>query len=558
MLEKVFPTALRGAGATGTFVLAFLLAALVTAGVAGATTVTISGSMEGGLQIAPGTTVYGGYDFSVAGNNAADTVALTNGSVSITGPCKGGSDNGQQETLTISLADDQETVSDSQWYPTGDHSAGAGYQGSTTSSLCPGGTLDASHGATFSLDVAASNTARSVNVRFHYRTTGAGNWSGQKTVSPSALPQTTTSTTTPTTTTQSSTTTTTTQSTTTTTTTTTQTTTTTPQQTTTTTPQQTTTTTQQTTTTPQQTTTTQAAPSCAPGSTMTSSGTCVYPTECSSGATYQNGACVYPTQCPSGTTLQNGACVFPLQCPSGTTLQNGQCVQQMLTATCPSGTTLQNGQCVQPQSCPSGSTQQNGQCVTPQACPAGTITLQDGQCVTPPKTSAPAPLLPAPAAKAPATAPVAVRQPAPSASDRGLTISLTERDQSGGGRYTAGPLAAGLGDVLAYRIVLGNTSNGAMLAQVTDTGCQVSPGGKTLSQSGILIRPSESVSFDCWHKLALPVTYTNTATAVVGSSAGIVAGPVSGRVVANVQVLGAKKTLHTKAKKARKTAPMHR
>ena len=135
------------------------VAALIGAAIAGATTVTISGSMEGALQIKPGQTVSAGYDFTIPGNNSADAVSFTNGSVTISGPCKGGSDNGQQQTLTISLPDYQQTASDGQWYPSGDQSSSAVWQGSTTSSFCPGGFLDASQGADFSIDVASSDTS---------------------------------------------------------------------------------------------------------------------------------------------------------------------------------------------------------------------------------------------------------------------------------------------------------------------------------------------------------------------------------------------------------------
>src|SRR5690349_1858571 len=105
-------------------VIAFAMLALTMAlaGVAAAATLTVSGSMEGALQIKPGDVVSGGYDFTIPGGSGMNTVSFTGGSVSITGPCKGGVDSGKSVTLTINLPDYTTTVNGGggAWYPSGD------------------------------------------------------------------------------------------------------------------------------------------------------------------------------------------------------------------------------------------------------------------------------------------------------------------------------------------------------------------------------------------------------------------------------------------------------
>lgn len=161
--------------------------ALFTTGFAKADSVAISGSMEGALKVPYGSTMHAGYDFSVPGNNESDTVSVSDAKVRITGPCVGGADDGQTETITMDMPDVKTSFADASWYPSGSESDPSVWQGSAVSHACPGGELDASKGATFKAWFDATKTAP-LAVRFHYKLNGAGSWSGTASVAPSPPP----------------------------------------------------------------------------------------------------------------------------------------------------------------------------------------------------------------------------------------------------------------------------------------------------------------------------------------------------------------------------------
>ena len=194
------------------------LVALVVPGVALANEVSISGSMEGSIQISQGDFVAGGYIFNFQGAHPAATVAVANASVVFVGKCSNGSSD---NTLTIPLSPGpyQVAANDNSSIPTGDESSPASFQGSVTAHPCGGsGTLDASKGATFSGDLQSDVTANQIQIKFHYRdpaAKGKGNfdcsspssgslgadvcgasWSGTISTQPDQLPVTPTITTT--------------------------------------------------------------------------------------------------------------------------------------------------------------------------------------------------------------------------------------------------------------------------------------------------------------------------------------------------------------------------
>jgi hypothetical protein len=150
--------------------LAWLL--LVVAGGAGATTIGISGNMDGSIEIANGDYVAAGYSFSVPGAHPEGYYTLADASVTIHGPCS----NGGSDLVVIQLPTPIEAyyvpAKSSKWFPTGDLDSTASYQGSTlVSGICGGtGTLEpGAGGASFSADVHSTDTADPVHVRFHYR-----------------------------------------------------------------------------------------------------------------------------------------------------------------------------------------------------------------------------------------------------------------------------------------------------------------------------------------------------------------------------------------------------
>ena len=188
----------------GLALLGALVGAAVVPAIAQANTVTISGSMEGSIQISNGDWVSGGYAFSVQGSHPAMTVYMENASITFSGNCS----NGGTGALTVPLKAGPYSIpaNDNGTYPSNDEGSDASFQGSVQASVCGGsGTLDASKGATFSADLQSDNTANQVQVQFHYRdpnAKGKGNydctasnyaadvcgasWSGTATVTPSS------------------------------------------------------------------------------------------------------------------------------------------------------------------------------------------------------------------------------------------------------------------------------------------------------------------------------------------------------------------------------------
>jgi hypothetical protein len=145
-----------------------LAGALMTPSVATASTFTITGSMEGNIQISNGDDVAAGYVFSVQGSHPDMSVEMANASVVFSGSCS----NGGTDTLTVPLKPGPFSVAagDNSWIPTGDEASPASFEGSVVANVCGGsGRLDASKGATFSGDLQSNVTANQVAVRFHYR-----------------------------------------------------------------------------------------------------------------------------------------------------------------------------------------------------------------------------------------------------------------------------------------------------------------------------------------------------------------------------------------------------
>lgn len=106
-------------------------------------------SMEGDLKVSPGTTLLAGYDFTVPGNNSPRTLTVNNPTLTFTVKCVSGA-SPSASTFKVSMPTATYSFSDSQWYPSGDQSSSAVYQGSiSVPNLCGGGQLRLNQGATF-------------------------------------------------------------------------------------------------------------------------------------------------------------------------------------------------------------------------------------------------------------------------------------------------------------------------------------------------------------------------------------------------------------------------
>jgi hypothetical protein len=142
-------------------------------------------AMDGNLRVAPGSVLSAGYDFTMPGRHADATVQFVNGRVAFNATCADGSGAG---SIVVPLADASvlDPADSSAWYPSGNPSSPATFQGQVTvPDLCHGGLVSLKAGGTFTSGIVSTDTTDKVNVRWHYADGGAGGWSGTQSVTPS-------------------------------------------------------------------------------------------------------------------------------------------------------------------------------------------------------------------------------------------------------------------------------------------------------------------------------------------------------------------------------------
>ena len=151
----------------------------------GAGTLTIGPqAMEGNLQIRPGDTIKAGYDFTMPGAHAAAQVTIDNASITMAVTCSDGT-TPPAITFPLPIQTYSDPAGSPSWYPSGDQSSIAVYQGTVTApDLCSGGIMSDANGATFKATIFSTDTADKVNFRFHYSDNTAGSWSATITASP--------------------------------------------------------------------------------------------------------------------------------------------------------------------------------------------------------------------------------------------------------------------------------------------------------------------------------------------------------------------------------------
>jgi hypothetical protein len=104
-------------------------------------------AMEGNLQVAPGATLKVGYDFTMPGNHNTLTMTVSAAQVTFAGSC---ASTGTPVAFTVTMPAQSYSITNDQWYPSGDQSSMAVYQGSiTVPELCGGGTISLAKGGTF-------------------------------------------------------------------------------------------------------------------------------------------------------------------------------------------------------------------------------------------------------------------------------------------------------------------------------------------------------------------------------------------------------------------------
>ena len=106
-------------------------------------------SMEGSLQVTPGTTLQAGYDFTLPGNKNSLTMTVSDAQVTFAVACVSGA-TPLASTITVPLSAQTYQITNDQWYPSGDQSSPLVYQGSVTvPDLCGGGKMSLAKGGTF-------------------------------------------------------------------------------------------------------------------------------------------------------------------------------------------------------------------------------------------------------------------------------------------------------------------------------------------------------------------------------------------------------------------------
>ena len=110
-------------------------------------------AMEGNLIVSPGASLKAGYDFTVPGNNASLSLTVSSPTVVFAVRCVSGAAP-SAATFAVSMPQNSYSVTNSQWYPSGDQASSLVYQGSTVvPDLCHGGQLSLSKGGTFTASV---------------------------------------------------------------------------------------------------------------------------------------------------------------------------------------------------------------------------------------------------------------------------------------------------------------------------------------------------------------------------------------------------------------------
>jgi uncharacterized repeat protein (TIGR01451 family) len=107
-------------------------------------------AMEGNLKVSPGATIKAGYDFTLPGNKSPFTVSFTEGRVVFAVHCVSGV-TPSEPTFTMTLPDQSYSVTNQNWYPSGEQNSPLVYQGEIAApDLCSGGQLRLDQGGTFS------------------------------------------------------------------------------------------------------------------------------------------------------------------------------------------------------------------------------------------------------------------------------------------------------------------------------------------------------------------------------------------------------------------------
>src|SRR5579875_2413164 len=174
-----------------TLFIALFAAAIASLGLAAGADATPITPPTGGesFDIHPGDSFQVGYDFTIPGNSSPVTVQFTALKATVNFSCPGGSTG----SFVIPMPDYTVTVSDGNWYPSGDQQDPSVWQGSITApDGCGNGQTMHQNGiAVFTGNVFSSPAGVQLHYRFHDRDGNAsGSWSSTDSVTTTGIMQT--------------------------------------------------------------------------------------------------------------------------------------------------------------------------------------------------------------------------------------------------------------------------------------------------------------------------------------------------------------------------------
>jgi hypothetical protein len=141
--------------------------------------------MDGDLKVAQGSKLLAGFDFTMPGSHPEANIGFLGPKVVFNATCASGSP-GSPKPIVVDIPNQIYTAgtavpaNNSAWYPSGDQTSAATYQGfAIVPGFCDPGTLvRLQQGGTFSTNVLSDDKEDKVNVRWHYSDGTGGGWSG--------------------------------------------------------------------------------------------------------------------------------------------------------------------------------------------------------------------------------------------------------------------------------------------------------------------------------------------------------------------------------------------
>jgi hypothetical protein len=135
-------------------------------------------------------------------------------------------------------------------------------------------------------------------------------------------------------------------------------------------------------------------------------------------------------------------------------------------------------------------------------------------------------------------------------------ITLQKTERLGAVAPFVVSLAARIGQIVHYRMIVTNTGDTSLVVGLTDPECD---GGSLVAVGSTTVAAGATVEYTCSHTLVAAdgAVLVNTATATGTTATGATVGPVSSSAAVQIvvtKVLGAEKTIKARGKAIKKRA----